>query len=369
MATVLIVAGYGNSLLWFRRDLIAGWLERGLRVMAAAPGREVEDRLKEMGVEYREIPLSRTGLNPLKDLSLFFSLLGLIKKERPEYIFTYTVKPVVYTSLAAYFYRGAEVYAMITGLGFVFTAAGAGNAILRKVVSGLYRLALHRARKVFFQNGDDRELFLNLGLLDARKVVMVNGSGVNTEHFSPLPLPEGPPGFLLIARFLKEKGIREYVQAAGIMKAKYPGLKFALLGWMHDNLPGAIGEDEVEAWKKEGIVDVYGETDDVRPFYGWAAVYVLPSYREGTPRTVLEAMATGRPVITSDAPGCRETVVNGVTGYLVPVGDVPALAAAMERFILEPGLIEKMGAEGRRLAVEKFDVHRVNKTIYGAMGL
>ncbi len=369
MAKVLIVAGYGNSLVWFRRDLIAGWLERGLRVIATAPGREAEEQLREMGVDYREIPLSRTGLNPLKDLKLFFSLLVLIRKEKPDYIFTYTVKPVVYTSLAAYFYRGTEIYAMITGLGFVFTAGGAGNAVLRKVVGVLYRLALRRARKVFFQNGDDRDLFLNLRLVDAEKVVMVNGSGVNTKHFSPLPLPEGPPCFLLIARFLKEKGIREYVQAAAMVKKNYPETRFALIGWMHDNLPGAIGEDEVEAWKRESVVEIYGETADVRPFYGQSAVYVLPSYREGTPRTVLEAMATGRPVITSDAPGCRETVVNGVTGYLVPVGDTMVLAATMERFILEPGLIEKMGAEGRKLAVKKFDVHSVNKTIYGAMGL
>jgi len=369
MKKIMITAGYGNSLVWFRSDLIKSWLTKGFQVVAAAPGHEAADKMKAMGVKYYQIPLSRTGLNPFKDLLLLFSLRGLLKKEKPDYMFSYTIKPVVYGSLAAFLNKRVKVYSMITGMGYVFTESSGKTGLLKLFVTWLYRVALHRNEKVFFQNTDDVDIFISLKIVSAEKVVLVNGSGVNIDYFSPVPLPEKPVSFLLIARLLWEKGIKEYVQAARVIRCKYPRTKFVMIGWSFEKIPAAIGPEQVELWKNEGLVEILGETGDVRPFIAEASVYVLPSYREGTPRTVLEAMAMGRPVITTDAPGCRETVIDGLNGFLVPVQDSTALAEAMKKFILEPDLISKMGSAGRKLAEDKYDVHKVNRVINQAMNL
>jgi len=233
----------------------------------------------------------------------------------------------------------------------------------------LYRIALVRNEKVFFQNPDDLKLFQELKLVAARKCLLVSGSGVNLGYYKPAALPTGAPAFLMIARLLKEKGFEEYVKAAQIVKQKYPETVFRMIAWQLAGSPSVISSDQVERWKDEGLVEIFGETNDVRPFLAGASVYVLPSYREGTPRTVLEAMAMGRAIITTDAPGCRETVVDGVNGFLVPERDSKSLAEAMERFILEPELIAKMGKASRRIAEEKYNVHIVNQVINRTMGL
>ena len=369
MARIMIIAGFDQSLVLFRRELIESWLNSGHKVVAAAPGTAVEGVLKEMGAGYYELPLERTGLNPLKDLKLFFKLLQLLKQEKPDCLFLYTIKPVIYGSLAAYSRPGVKVYAKITGLGYIFTEGAEVSRMLKGLVSFLYRAALRRCRKVFFQNPDDIQEFKERGLVRVDKIVRVYGSGVNLEYFREVPVKEGPVSFLLIARLLKEKGIYEYVEAAREVKAKYPQAIFKLIGWDLGSSPSAIGQEELEKWRKEGIVEILGETEDVRPFIADCSVYVLPSYREGTPRTVLEAMATGRAIITTDTPGCRETVIEGVNGLLVPVQDAEGLASAMEKFIAQPELVGKMGRESRRLAEENFDVHRVNAEINRAMGI
>ena len=369
MGKVMIIAGFDQSLVLFRRELIESWLQAGSEVVAAAPGLSVEKELEQMGASYREIPLERTGLNPLKDLRLLLYLVGLIRRERPQALFLYTIKPVIYGSLAAALgWRRARVFAMITGLGYAFIE-GAGSGLLKRLVIFLYRLALGNCEKVFFQNPDDLALFKELKIVKPEKAVRVNGSGVNTAYFEFKPLPSGNTVFLIIARLLKEKGIIEFVEAARQVKELYPEAVFSLIGWDLGSSPSALGRDDLDRWQNEGLIEVYGETEDVRPYLADAHVYVLPSYREGTPRTVLEAMATGRAVITTDVPGCRETVVDGLNGLLVPVRDSKALAKAMERFIAEPGLAEKMGRESRKLAEEKFDVHQVNAKINRVMGI
>lgn len=367
MKKIMIVGGLGSSLLRFRGELIKSWLEKGYRVTAVAPGREAEGTLKSLGVAYYTVPLSRTGMNPLHDFMVWIKMIWLLKRERADYLFLYTVKPVIYGSLAAVPWRRVKVFSMITGLGYVFSATGVGK--LQKLVIFLYRLALRRNEKVFFQNPDDEELFKEKKLVLDNQVARVNGSGVNLTYFQPESLPEGAIQFLLIARLLAEKGIREYVQAARILRARYSEPQYALVGWAFENNPAAIGPDEIERWRKEGVVEIFDETEDVRPFIAGSSVYVLPSYREGTPRTVLEAMAMGRPVVTTDTPGCRETVKEGFNGFLVPVKDPGALAEAMEKFILEPGLVASMGKASRSMAVEKYDVHKVNRVINETMGL
>jgi glycosyltransferase involved in cell wall biosynthesis len=368
MVKILIIAGFGKSLLNFRSELINSWVAAGYRVLAAAPGWEAEAELKQKGVCYESIPLKRASLNPVKDLLLLLHLIRFYKRTRPDYLFLYTAKPVIYGSLAAVFSRRCRVFSMVTGLGFVFTEEN--KALwLRWLTVWLYRVALKRNEKVFFQNPDDRNLFVRLKIIEATMTILVSGSGVNLEYYKQVALPSGPPVFLIIARLLKEKGFIEFVEAARLVKCKHPVAQFKMIAWQLEGGPSVISDEQIRQWREEGVVEIFGETDNVRPFLADACVYVLPSYREGTPRTVLEAMAVGRAIITTDAPGCRETVVEGVNGFLVPVRDSRALAAAMERFIAEPELIVQMGKASRRIAEEKYDVHKVNQVINKSMGL
>lgn len=371
---IAVIGNYPAGLVHLEGHLLAEMVKRGHNVTAYAPGQEawVTDFLRASGVDYESIPLDRTGINPIKDLLFTIHMTRRLRAMRPDIVFSFTIKPAIYGSLAASLAGIPCRFSMIPGLGYAFTASGNKSAkrwILRHLVRGLYHLALPRNEAVFFQNPDDYALFIELGLVTKAQAVLVNGNGVDLDHYAPAaPVTDGPV-FLLIARLLADKGIREYVAAARILKARYPQAVFRLVG-PYDPNPAAIQPDEIAAWQAEGAVEYLGETRDVRPFIAACSVYVLPSfYREGTPRTILEALAMGRPVVTTDAPGCRETVVPGVNGFLVPPRDVAALAAALERFILQPGLIATMGAHSRALAVEKYDVHQVNAAMLAAMRL
>jgi glycosyltransferase involved in cell wall biosynthesis len=369
MDKILIVAGLSSSLKNFRGDLIKSWLSKGYGVVAAAPGFEAKPWLEKLGVKYYNIPLSRTGLNPLEDINLTIKLKQIIKNEKPDHLFLYTIKSVIYGSLAAYFYKKCKVFSLITGLGYIFTAGLQQKPLLQRIVSWLYRIALRRNSKVFFQNPDDIDAFKKLNIIAADKAFLINGSGVNLDYYRQANLPAETITFLMIARFLTEKGICEYIEAAGLVKAKYPEIVFKLIGWQLEGGPSVISADQTARWKEDGVVEIIAKTEDVRPYIAASSVYVLPSYREGTPRTVLEAMAMGRAIITTDAPGCRETVIDTVNGFLVPVKNSTALAEAMQRFITDPKLAVLMGAESRRIAEEKYDVRKVNRIINEVMGL
>jgi glycosyltransferase involved in cell wall biosynthesis len=369
MAKIMIIAGLGYSLLNFRRELMEEWLIRGHRVIAAAPDSRVKKQITSMGIRYHDIPLKRMDLNFLNDLKLLFSLIILLMKEKPDYLFLYTAKPVIYSSWAAFFFRKIKVFSMITGLGIIFSDSSGKQTFLKRLITIMYRTALKRNEKVFFQNRDDISEFVKLRIVEADKAVQVNGSGVNLDWFQKSELPVKPISFLLIARLIWPKGIMEYVEAARRLKQSYPEVKFRLLGSFGTGRQ-AVKESDVEQWTSEGIIEYLGRTDDVRPVIAGSSVFVLPTaYREGIPRTILEAMAMGRAVVATDAPGCREAIVEGFNGFLVPVIDSRALAGAMERFILEPRLAEEMGSESRRIAEAKFDVHKVNSVIIGEMGL
>lgn len=368
----LVIAGFADSLLGFRGPLIVALQAQGLQVHVAAPGLAPDSaaraQLEAKDLVVHDIPLHRTGQNPLADLRSLWALWRLMRRVRPQYVLGYTIKPVIYGSLAAWLAGVPRRFALITGLGYAFQDEG-GRGGLRALVQRLYAVALARVQVVFFQNPDNQRVFVDRGLL-ARGVmsVVVNGSGVEVDRFSVQPLPVGGPHFLLIARLLGDKGVREYAAAARHVRAQYPQARFALVGWIDEN-PDAIAQAELDAWVAEGVVDYLGRLADVRPAIAACSVYVLPSYHEGTPRTVLEAMAMGRAVITTDAPGCRETVVDGDNGFLVPVKSVDALAAAMLRFVDDPGLAARMGARSRAVAEDKYDVHKVNAVMLRAMGL
>ncbi len=368
----LLIAGFAESILAFRGPLIRALMASGCTVHVSAPGlvpgSEPHTTLTLMGVVPHNIPLSRAGTNPLADVATMLALRQLMKAIRPDVVLGYTIKPVIYGAFAARLAGVPRFYALITGLGHAFLNETSGG-LLRRLVQRLYGAALKNARKVFFQNPDDEALFRSRSILQrGTPSQIVNGSGVDVGSYSVAAMPASHPRFLLIARLLGEKGIREYAAAAKQVRALHPEASFALVGWIDEN-PSAISAQELDTWVGEGTLEYLGRLSDVRPAIAQASVYVLPSYREGTPRTVLEAMAMGRAIITTDAPGCRETVVHGVNGLLVPVKAVDELAQAMLRFIREPDLIPSMGAASRRLAEEKYDVNKVNAVMLQSMGI
>jgi len=372
---IMVIAGYANSLVNFRGPLLQALRGQGLEVHAVAPAlkanAQVRERLDAWGVTSHDVPLRRTNVNPVRDLVALWALFRLMRRIRPDAVLGYTVKPVIYGTLAAWLARVPRRFALITGVGWVFTGNVSGrHAFVRAVVRHLYAQSLRHSHKVFFQNPDDQALFRKLGMLPSKvPSVVVNGSGVDLDRFQVAALPQGAPCFLLIARLLGGKGVREYANAAAIVHARHPEVVFRLVGDVDDN-PDSITHDELDAWVQAGAVEYLGHLEDVVPAIAGSSVYVLPSYYgEGTPRTVLEAMATGRAIITTDAPGCRETVSDGDNGYLVPMKDVNSLVQAMQHFIEQPERIARMGKRSRAIAEAKYDVHKVNAVMLEEMSV
>ncbi len=370
MAKVVMIGPFADSLRNFRGNLLREMVRHGHHVIACAPNvsEHIQKELLQIKVEYQDVPLERAGLNPYRDLQSILFLVRLLKEHSPDVVFLYCIKPVIYGSIAASMAKVPFIGSMITGLGNTFTSQDIKWKTINYLVRPLYRAALKNNKKIFFQNIDDLNLFKSLNLIKGGcDCIMVNGSGVDLEFFKPQPLPN-ETSFILVARLIKEKGVKEYFTAARLIKEKYPLIKFRIVGWI-DNEQHSVSIHEIKELDKDNIVEFLGKLDDVRSAIANSSVCVLPSYREGTPRTMLEGMAMGRPLITTNAPGCRETVKEGVNGFLVPVGDARALAQAMENFILQPELIAPMGAASRDMATEKFDEKKVNRIILENLSL
>lgn len=372
---IAVIGSDAKMLVNFRGILIKEFVNCGFEVFALASNFDASTskRITELGAYPVDYNLSRASLNPIHDIAVFLRLTQLLRKIKPDIVFSYTIKPVIYGTLAASILRIPKRYALITGLGYAFNESQGNDQLKRKIArvfaTFLYRLALRRATKVFFQNKDDLSEFVNAGIVKSDKAVLVGATGVDLEHFSVSLPPLQPVTFILVARLLKEKGVPEFVEAARLLKSKYRDVRFLLVGGLDPN-PDSISKEEVEGWVKGGIIEWVGQVNDVRPYISQASVFVLPSYyREGIPRSTQEAMAMARPVITTDAPGCRETAIDGINGFLVPPRNVEALVSAMEKFILQPELIVKMGTESRKIAEERFDVHKINKKLLEEMGL
>ncbi|MBA3940221.1 MAG: glycosyltransferase family 1 protein [Sphingopyxis sp.] len=344
-------------------------IRRGHEVHVSSPDLKdaFADHFRAMGAIPHNIELKRTKISFTGDILYYRSIVRLVRKAGIDFVLNYTIKPNIWGSLAAK-QAGARSASMVTGLGFAFIERrGVMRKLTQKVAQGLYRLATDANSHVIFQNPDDRDDFIAAGCLaDRTKVIMVNGSGINLDQFVPVPLPEQPV-FLTIARLLHSKGLYELAEASRAVRQALPGARILIAG-MFDSGPDAVTRAELDRWVADGI-EYLGLLDDVRPALANSSVFVLPSWREGTPRTVLEAMAMGRPIITTDAPGCRETTVDGINGRLVPVKDAGTLAEAMIDLGTDDAKRARMGAVSRKVAEDKYDVHRVNASMLDLLGL
>lgn len=369
---IVVLSSLAYSLMNFRGALLTRMAANGHDIVAVAPDDDAEVRcwLADRGIGFETVPMDRTGTNPLSDLGTLRAIMALLRTERPDAVLAYTQKPIIYGGIACRLVdRHIRFHAMITGLGHVYSPGGGWKrSLLRVPMSILYRLAIARARTIFTFNRDDGEALRRAHILtNGREVVQVPGSGIDTTHFAQAAIPAGPPVFLLIARLMRDKGIGEYVEAARRLRREYPAARFQLLGPLDAN-PSGISAEEVDRWAASGDIEYLGETRDVRPFLADCHVFVLPSYyREGLPRTILEAMATGRPVITTDMPGCREPIEPGRNGFLVEPSNPESLADAMRRFLDDPDSVARMGREARAMAESRYDVDIVNAILLGHM--
>ena len=348
---VVLAANSAWNVLNFRSGLIRALEANDYGPVVVAPADSaIEERLAELPIERVPIRIERSGVNPVADLRLLLSYRKILKGARAAAFLGFTIKPNIYGCLAARS-LGIPALANISGLGTVFIKPGP----LLSLVTWMYRLALGRAAVVFFQNPDDRQLFIERRIVREEQARLLPGSGVDLGSFAPAPLPEGPATFLLIARLLGDKGVREYVEAAKIVRRDIPDAEFQLLGPIDQENRTAISTSELESWVAEGAVKYLGEAADVRPPIEKSTAVVLPSYREGLPRSLLEAGSMARPLITTDVPGCREVVDDGVNGYLCKAKDAVSLAAAMKQVArLSPEQRRSMAQASRRKVEERF---------------
>lgn len=372
MKIIAIISNQAFSLVNFRGPLISSLRTAGVGVLALAPDYDddLRNQVKYLGAEPVDYSLSRTGMNPFRDLVDMVRLVRLLYRLRPDVSFGYFIKPVIYGTLAAWIARVPTRVVMIAGLGFVFTDSGGKQTVKRKLllraVAILYRISLKRAHQVVFQNTDDLKEFVDRKLVDEKKVVCVRGSGVELTKWRPVPPVMEPITFILVGRLLYEKGVIEFIEASKRVKARFPKIRCVLLGGLDSN-PGTLSRCEVESWVHEGFVEWPGHVP-VQPWLEQASVFVLPSYREGVPRSTQEAMAMARPIITTDVPGCRETIIDGENGILIPVRSIKALEEAMIYFIEHPDEIKSMGLKSRELAEARFNVREINHQMLNVMG-
>jgi glycosyltransferase involved in cell wall biosynthesis len=359
--TIVFSANTTWYLYNFRFPLIKSLLDRGHRIIALSPSDSYEKYLSDNGVKHFHIRMKRGSINPIDDLVLLYKFTRIYSCLKPDIVQHFTAKPVIYGSLAAKLTHVNFIFNMIPGLGYVFTGRNLKKAIIKNLITAMYRRILKYSNHVFFQNTDDKDYFLRHHLVNENNISVVPGTGVDTEFFAPIKKQRNQTvTFLVMARMLWEKGIEEFVEAARALGGQYKNSSFWLLGPVDNDNPMGIPSTQLTQWTEEGAVQYLGMTDDVKSFMSKADVVVLPSYyREGIPLSLLEASAMGMPIITTDSVGCREVVIDGENGFLIPIKNPEKLAAAMEKFIQQPFLIEKMGRRSRQRAVKMYDSKKI----------
>jgi glycosyltransferase involved in cell wall biosynthesis len=332
----------------------------GYDVHVATMDGDAVAQIRTLGFTHHTVPMTRSGRHPWGELRTLWALLGLFRRLRPHLVHLVTIKPVLYGGVAARLAGVPAMVAAVSGLGFVFLSQTWRMRMLRQALIPLYRLALgHRNSRVIFQNSADRDVMLALGAVHERQVVMMRGSGVDMAACVVLPEPPAPVVVAMAARLLSDKGVREFVGAAQLLRTRGVPVRMLLAGSPDPGNPASITQAEVDAWRQDDAVTVLGECENVPALYGRSHIVALPSYREGLPKSLMEAAACGRPVIATDVPGCRDAMEAGISGVLVPVRDVAALADAIAALAGNAALRASMGAAGRRLAERDFDVRMI----------
>lgn len=374
---VIFVGTVASSFYGFRADLIRTLLKKGHQVYAFTSEYTAEDlkKIEKLGATPITYTLNRGGLNPLADTIATYQLSKKIKAINPDLVFSYFSKPVIFGTLAAKLAKAPRVVGMLEGLGYTFTeqpkGLGKKTQLIKKIQVFLYKIALPQLDQLIFLNPDDPKDLLEKYAINVKKVEVLGGIGLNLQDYPYQPLSNIhlPLKFLFIGRLLKEKGIHEFVQAAKLVKKIYPDTEFTVLGAIdHHNL-GALQQTELDSLISSNIIQYPGHVSNIKDWIADSHVFVLPSYREGVPRSTQEAMATGRAIITTDVPGCRETVINTKNGFIVPKWNPEALAEKMIYFIENPEKTQVMGAESYKIAVEKFDAEKVNQRLVNILGL
>lgn len=364
---IIILSSYTPLLLNFRGDLIKDIIDLGHEVIVSAPETGYEEEIESYGARFIQSSLDRTGTSPLKDIRYTIELMKLFSKEKPDLVFGYTTKPIIYGPIAAHLAGVKEIVSLVTGFSYVYENKNLKEYLLISIIKFLNGLGFKLSTKVIFQNSDDMNECVNNKLVNKNKCSIVNGSGVNLSRFIFSPITNSN-SFLMIARILKDKGVIEYLEAARVVKKKYSDAKFVLLGPFDTN-PNSLNFESIKPYIDDNTIEYVGEQKDVRPYILNCSIKVLPSYHEGVPRAILEAMAMGRAIITTDAPGCRETVIEGNNGFLVPVKDIDTLAKRMTWMIEHLEEVKKMGYKSYRICSEKFDVKKVNQRMVEIMNL
>jgi glycosyltransferase involved in cell wall biosynthesis len=363
---IILFANTDWYLYNFRLALAQALRERGDQVTLVSPNGPYTARLQELGFRWIQFPMARRNLNPLLEAITILRLARLYRCERPELVHHFTVKCVLYGSLVSRLLGIRSVVNSVTGLGYIFTEGngsppkygGSGRRWLQKIVKLFYRILLRRTY-VIFQNPDDQAVFIQNGLIDPQRAALIRGSGVDILRFSPRPEEEGLPVVILPARLLWDKGVAEFVQAAHLLRAEGIQARFALVGDSDPENPSSVPLAQIQEWEREAVIEWWGWVEDMAEAYAKAHIVCLPSYREGLPKTLIEAAACSRPIVASDVPGCREVVRHGTNGLLVPSHDPFALADAVRLLVKNPSLRQKMGTRGRDIAVKEFSTTQI----------
>ena len=364
---LIIVTNSASNLLSFRGQLIKELVDKNFKVLVIIPksdfSNNFESDVLKLGAKISTIPLDRAGLNPFRDFLTYLALKSSFKKFKPDIVLSYTSKPIIYSGLAIGNDPKIKFFPNLTGLGYGFTDKfGLKRKLVNLLLKKLYKLSLRFSTAVIFQNPDDELLFHNLNITKERKTFIVNGSGVDLKFYSPTSLPSKPV-FLMLSRLVADKGVVEYCEAAKEIRAKFPDTIFQLAGSFDPN-PSGLKYDQLKPFIDSKDIKYLGHIKDVREVLNGCRYYVLPSYREGTPRSVLEAMSIGRPIITTNATGCKETVLNGINGFLIPAKDKDSLVIAIKKMLeLDDKKINEMADESIKLVREKYDVRKVNQHI------
>lgn len=365
---ILVVSPKNKTVFNFRGDLIKDMIAKGNDVYVTGPNKDFVDDIMALGVKkFIEIPLVKDNTSITGDFAYLKKLKAVMKEIQPELVFEYTIKPVIYGSIAARSCGIKKIYPMVTGLGRVYASESIKTKAVRLITKILYKTAFKGCNKVIFQNPDDVQEFVDGHYLPSDKCVVVNGSGVNMERFYRSDIPEKPV-FLMVSRIIKEKGVLDFANAAREVKKKAPEARFIVLGG-YDKSIGALKEEDIKEYIDDGSIELPGEVKDPVSFYAQASVFVLPSYyREGLPRTILEGMSCGRPIITTDWTGCREPIEDGVNGYLVPIKNPEELAKRMYELATNREKVLRMSDVAYKTCKEKYAVEIVNQQMRKVMG-